>query len=102
MHLLVAPMPRVAGRGINFRDELMAQIFDRGDSVPKRTLTFNIEVKMRVSERRHSPRDAPSGLASLRDGRVPQRRLSFSGNFGDPFQPSDLADNRNDPPRPLA
>ena len=25
---------------LDFRDEIMAQIFDRGDPVPKRTLTF--------------------------------------------------------------
>jgi hypothetical protein len=45
MRLLVAPdQPRIAGEGLDFRDEVMAQIFDRGDPVPKRTVTFNIEV----------------------------------------------------------
>lgn len=45
MRLLVAPdQPRIAGEGLDFRDEVMAQIFDRGDPVPKRTLTFNVEV----------------------------------------------------------
>ena len=45
MRLLVAPeQPRVPGDSLDFRDEIMAQIFDRGDPVPKRTLTFNIEV----------------------------------------------------------
>ena len=45
MRLLVAPdQPRIAGADIDFRDEIMAQIFDRGDSFPKRTLAFNIEV----------------------------------------------------------
>ena len=45
MRLLVAPnQPRIAGSELDFRDEVMAQIFDRGDPVPKRTLTFNIEV----------------------------------------------------------
>jgi hypothetical protein len=29
---------------VDFRDEVMAQIFDRGEPVPKRTLIFNIEV----------------------------------------------------------
>src|SRR5262249_6318740 len=32
------------GEGLDFRDEIMAQIFDRGDPQPKRTLTFTIEV----------------------------------------------------------
>lgn len=45
MRLLVAPeQPRLAGSGLDFRDEIMGQIFDRGDPLPKRTLTFNIEV----------------------------------------------------------
>ena len=45
MRLLVAPeQPRVPGDGLDFRDEIMAQIYDRGDPAPKRTLTFNIEV----------------------------------------------------------
>jgi hypothetical protein len=45
MRLLVDPrQPRMAGADLDFRDEIMAQIFDRGDPVPKRTLTFAIEV----------------------------------------------------------
>jgi hypothetical protein len=45
MRLLVAPeQPRIAGADVDFRDEVMAQIFDKGDPLPKRTLTFNIEV----------------------------------------------------------
>ena len=45
MRLLVDPhQPRIAGDGLDFRDELMAQILDRGDPVPRRTLTFNVEV----------------------------------------------------------
>ena len=45
MRLLVAPeQPRIAGDNLDFRDEVMAQIYDRGDPRPKRTLTFNIEV----------------------------------------------------------
>jgi hypothetical protein len=45
MRLLVAPhQPRIAGADLDFRDEVMAQIFDRGDPVPRRALTFTIEV----------------------------------------------------------
>ena len=36
--------PRIEGADLDFRDEAMAQIFDRGDPAPKRSLTFNIEV----------------------------------------------------------
>ncbi|HTU47533.1 MAG TPA: hypothetical protein VMF91_20895 [Bryobacteraceae bacterium] len=45
MRLLVASeQPRVAGDELDFRDEVMAQIFDRGNPEPKRALTFHIEV----------------------------------------------------------
>ena len=45
LRLLVAPdQPRIAGDALDFRDEILAQIFDPGDPVPRRTLTFHIEV----------------------------------------------------------
>jgi hypothetical protein len=45
MRLIVPPeQPRIAGNDLDFRDEIMAQIFDRGDAVAKRTLTFDIDV----------------------------------------------------------
>ena len=45
MRLLVAPeQPRIADAALDFRDEIMAQVFDRGDPTPKRKLIFNIEV----------------------------------------------------------
>ena len=45
MRLLVAPeQPRIEGAALDFRDEIMAQMFDRGDPTPKRKLIFNIEV----------------------------------------------------------
>jgi hypothetical protein len=45
MRLLVAlDQPRIAGDDLDFRDEVMAQIFDKGNPEPKRTLTFYIEV----------------------------------------------------------
>jgi hypothetical protein len=45
MRLRVAPeQPRIEGEALDFRDEVMAQIFNKGDPLPKRTLTFHIEV----------------------------------------------------------
>jgi hypothetical protein len=45
MRLLVAPkQPKIEGESLDFRDEVMAQIYDRGEAIPKRTLTFHIEV----------------------------------------------------------
>lgn len=44
MRLLVAPgQPRIPGVALDFRDEVMAQIYDRGDPVPRRKLIFHIE-----------------------------------------------------------
>jgi hypothetical protein len=45
MRLLVATdQPKIEGDALDFRDEVMSQIFDRGDATPKRTLRFDIEV----------------------------------------------------------
>jgi hypothetical protein len=45
MRLLVASdQPKIEGDALDFRDEVMAQIFDRGDATPKRTLRFDIEI----------------------------------------------------------
>ena len=45
MRIRVVPeQPRIEGAGLDFRDEIMAQIFDKGDPAPKRTLTFAIDV----------------------------------------------------------
>ena len=45
MRLLVDPgQPRMEGERLDFRDEILAQIYDKGDGNPKRTLVFNIEV----------------------------------------------------------
>jgi hypothetical protein len=45
MRLLVAPeQRRIEGDSLDFRDEIMAHIYDPGDAEAKRTLTFQIEV----------------------------------------------------------
>jgi hypothetical protein len=45
MRLVVHPdQPRMPGHHLDFRDEVLAQIYDKGESEPRRTLTFNIEV----------------------------------------------------------
>ncbi|MGR9053163.1 MAG: hypothetical protein ACU84J_10985 [Gammaproteobacteria bacterium] len=45
MRLRVAPeQPRITGDRLDFRDEIMAQIYDPGDPAPKRKLVFHIEV----------------------------------------------------------
>ena len=42
--LITADQPRIEGERLDFRDEIMAQIFDKGNPKPQRKLTFNIEV----------------------------------------------------------
>lgn len=45
MRLLVASdQPRIEGEELDFRDEIMRQIYDRGDRAPKRRIAFAIEV----------------------------------------------------------
>ena len=45
MRLVVVPeQPVIPGDHLDLRDEVMAQIYDRGDPTPKRTLTFTIDV----------------------------------------------------------
>ncbi len=45
MRLLASSkQPRIEGEGLDIRDEVMAQIYDKGDPVPKRKLVFHIEV----------------------------------------------------------
>ena len=45
MRLVVdSGQPRIPGEALDFRDEIMAQIFDAGDPAPKRSLVFHIEV----------------------------------------------------------
>ena len=52
MRLVVdSAQPRVEGDALDFRDEIMAQLFDRGDPTPKRTLTFHIEITEEGSTR---------------------------------------------------
>ena len=38
---MIEHQPRIPGPDLDSRDEIMAQIFDRGDPTPKRTLTFD-------------------------------------------------------------
>jgi hypothetical protein len=45
MRLLASSeQPRIEGDGLDIRDEILAQIYDKGDPVPKRKLIFHIEV----------------------------------------------------------
>lgn len=52
LRLLVDPaQPRIEGDGLDFRDEVLGQIYDPGEKDPKRTLTFRVEVSDEGSTR---------------------------------------------------
>jgi hypothetical protein len=100
MRLLVVPeQPRIEGKGLDFRDEIMAQIFDRGDSMPKRKLTFHIEVTDEGTTR------GPGGFQrrTFRDWRCIGKLtfdnavVSYNGDFVIHFNHPTWREDRNDP-----
>ncbi len=100
MRLLVAPaQPRIAGEELDFRDEIMAQIYDKGDVAPKRTLTFQIEVTDEgethgppVYERRTFKNWRPIGKIVF-DKAV----ASYNGDFVIHFNHPSWREDQNDP-----
>jgi len=100
MRLLVTRgQPRIHGEDLDFRDEVMAQIYDRGVSTPKRTLTFQIEVTDEgetrgppVFERRTFSHWRPIGTIAF-DKAV----ASYNGDFVIHFHHPTWRDNQNDP-----
>jgi hypothetical protein len=100
MRLLVDPgQPRIAGESLDFRDEIMAQIFDRGDSTTKRTLTFHIEVTDEGSTRGPNFLQRRSFANWQRIGRLifDNAVASYNGDFVIHFTHPTWRDDRNDP-----
>ena len=100
MRLLVAPQqPRIPGVDIDFRDEIMAQIFDRGDPVPKRTLTFVIQ----VTDEGESSGPAARVRRTFRDWRAigtltfDNAVISYNGDRVIHFSHPKWREDRNDP-----
>jgi hypothetical protein len=100
MRLLVATnQPRIAGQDLDFRDEVMAQIFDRGDPAPKRTLSLTIEVTdegettgTAVQERRTFRNWRAIGVLTF-DNAV----VSYNGDCVIHFNHPTWREDRNDP-----
>jgi hypothetical protein len=99
MRLRVAPeQPPVYGDDLDFRDEVLAHLYDKGDRAPKRTLTFNIEV---------SDTGKTKGLLVQRRiirnwkriGRIVFREAvaSYNGDFVLHFHHPPWRNDRNDP-----
>jgi hypothetical protein len=100
MRLLVATdQPKIEGDGLDFRDEVMAQIFDRGDATPKRTLRFDIEVTDEGST--HGPGVYQNVTFNnwRRIGRLTfdNAVASYNGDFVIHFNHPTWRNDRNDP-----
>jgi hypothetical protein len=100
MRLLVASdQPKIEGDGLDFRDEVMAQIFDRGDATPKRTLRFEIEVTDEGST--HGPGVYQNVTFNnwRRIGRLTfdNAVASYNGDFVIHFNHPTWRNDRNDP-----
>ena len=100
MRLVVAPdQPRIEGDALDFRDEIMAQIFDKGDPQPKRVLTFYVEVTDEGTttgtpfRQRRTFRNWQRIGALTFDNAV----ISYNGDFVIHFNHPTWRQNRNDP-----
>jgi len=100
MRLMIAKtQPTIPGEAIDFRDEVMAQIFDPGDPQPKRTLRFDIDVTdegethgTKLRERRTFGQWRRIGHLVFSDGVV-----SANGDRVVHFNHPTWRDDRNDP-----
>lgn len=100
MRLSFAPSQPVLGApGMDFRDEILAHIFDRGDPRPQRTLTFLIETSDE-GETRGTPLYQRRLISNWREiGRISfdNAVASYNGDFVLHFNHPAWRDDRNDP-----
>ena len=100
MRLLVAPeQPRIQGEALDFRDEVLAQIYDPGDAEPKRDLTFHIEVTDE-GETHGLPAFERRTFSNWRHiGKLTFQRAvaSYNGDFVIHFNHPTWREDRNDP-----
>jgi hypothetical protein len=90
--------PRVDGADLDFRDEILGQIYDRGAGEPRRTLTFRIEVS---DEGRKEGVFVQRRIITnwKRIGRLVFREAvaSYNGDFVIHFHHPHWRNDRNDP-----
>lgn len=100
MQLSVVPeQPVIPGDGLDFRDEIMAQIFDRGDPKPKRTLTFRIETSDQGVTRGSPLRERREITGWRHVGTITfdNAVVSYNGDHVVHFNHPPWRDDRNDP-----
>ena len=100
MRLRVVPeQPRIEGEDLDFRDEIMAQIYDKGDPTPKRKLIFNIE----VSDEGKTRGTALKKKRDIKNWRhigtitFDEAVISYNGDFVIHFHHPTWREDRNDP-----
>ena len=100
MRLRVASeQPRIAGEGLDFRDEIMAQIYDKGDPAPKRQLSFTIDVSD-TGETKGTPVFQRRIIDNWKTiGRITfsEAVVSYNGDFVLHYNHPSWRDDRNDP-----
>jgi hypothetical protein len=100
MRLVVAPeQPRIAGEGLDLRDEIMAQIYDKGDPRPKRVLKFNIEVSDEGTTRGPNFHERRTITNWRRIGHMTfdEAVVSYNGDYVSHFGHPTWRDDQNDP-----
>jgi hypothetical protein len=100
LRLLIDPnQRRVEGRDVDFRDEILAQIYDREDSEPKRELVFHVEVSDEGSTFGPPLHQRRAIKNWRRIGRLVFKEAvaSYNGDFVVHFHHPPWRTNRNDP-----
>jgi hypothetical protein len=100
MRLLVAPeQPRIAGERLDFRDEIMAQIYDPGVAAPQRALAFHVEVTDEGETHGLPLRERRTFRNWRRIGKITftEAVASYNGDFVIHFNHPTWRENRNDP-----
>lgn len=97
--VMTPEQPRIPGAQLDFRDEVMSQIYDRGDPTPKRKLTFLIEVTDEGHTSGPSVRERRTFRNWKRIGRIVFDRavVSHNGDAVIHFSHPTWRDDPNDP-----
>ena len=100
MRIRVAPdQPVIEGEGLDFRDEILHQIYDQGDPEPKRKLVFHVETSDEGST--HGPpvfqRRKIKNWRHVGKITFDEAVVSYNGDFVLNFNHPPWRNNRNDP-----
>jgi hypothetical protein len=98
MRLIAEPVRTIQGDDLDFRDEILGQIYDEGDQRPKRSLVFHIEVSDHGLTR-GSLIQRRTITKWTRIGRIVFREAvaSYNGDFVLHFHHPSWRNDRNDP-----